>query len=144
MQGFPFLIVIIMLISFSLAPLFKAAQKQNQQQRPRGVPPRQVPPGETPAAEKSLQGSLSEGSSSYPVSAPSLTVTDHDDSIYRGSLNAVTGEGYDPCHDEQLSTLSAAEKTLPPPVTEQARLPFGWTGSDIVRGVVMSEILKRK
>lgn len=143
MQGFPFLIVIIMLISFSLAPLFKAGRKQNQQQ-PRGVPPRQVPPGETPAAEKPLQGSLPEGSSVYPVSAPSLSFRDHDDSIYLGSMNAVTGEGYDPCHEEQLSTLSAAEKTLPPPVTEQAHLPFGWTGSDIVRGVVMSEILKRK
>ena len=38
---------------------------------------------------------------------PTIKVTEHDDSVYQGSLYAETGEGYDPCHDEQLSSLSA-------------------------------------
>ncbi len=77
---------------------------------------------------------------------PSISVTGHDDSIYSGSLNAVTGEGYDPCHDEQMAGMDRVEQSSPPPRTAQphAGLPFGWTGSDMVRGIVMSEILKRK
>ena len=75
---------------------------------------------------------------------PTITVTEHDDSVYQGSMSADTGEGYDPCHDEQLAPLSAAQAAEP--VTEVAGpgLQLSWTGSDIVNGIVMSEILKRK
>ena len=76
---------------------------------------------------------------------PTITVTPRDDSVYRGSLNAETGEGYDPCHDDDLERLNAAEAApAAQPVSDTPALPFGWTGSDIVRGVVISEILKRK
>ena len=76
---------------------------------------------------------------------PTVSVTEHDDSIYQGSLNAVTGEGMDPCHDEGLTGLNSAE-TAPPahPVADVHSLPFGWNGSDMVRGIVVSEILNRK
>ena len=79
------------------------------------------------------------------VLQPTIHVTEHDDSIYRGSLNAVTGEGYDPCHEEQLSSLSAAQPSGFP-AQEEARpgLQLAWGGSDIVRGFVMGEILRRK
>ena len=73
--------------------------------------------------------------------------SDHISASYdQGSLNAVTGEGYDPCHDEQMAPLSAAEHrdSVPAPVQTQPGLPFGWAGSDMVKGIVMSEILKRK
>ena len=80
-----------------------------------------------------------------PRLRPTVSVTPHDDSIYRGSLNAETGEGFDPCHDEDLERLNAAEAApAVQPVSDVPALPFGWTGSDIVRGVVISEILKRK
>ena len=77
---------------------------------------------------------------------PSISVTDHDDSVYQGSLNAFTGEGYDPCHEEQLLPLTAAEESEPHPAAQKPRtgLPLGWTGNDVVRGIVMSEILNRK
>ena len=80
------------------------------------------------------------------VLRPTITVTEHDDSIYQGSMNAVTGEGYDPCHDEQLSSLplTGTADSTPPTADARPSLPFGWTGSDMVRGIVMSEILKRK
>lgn len=76
---------------------------------------------------------------------PTISVTPRDDSVYQGSLNAETGEGYDPCHDDDLERLNAAEAApVAQPVSDTPALPFGWTGSDIVRGVVISEILKRK
>ena len=78
------------------------------------------------------------------VMQPTITVTEHDDSIYSGSMNANTGEGYDPCHDEQLAPLSAAEAAEPVTETAGPGLQLSWTGSDIVNGIVMSEILKRK
>ena len=75
---------------------------------------------------------------------PTVSITEHNDSIYQGSMNAVTGEGYDPCHEEDLHGLNAAEQQAVPVIAETHSLPFGWTGSDMVRGVVISEILKRK
>ena len=67
-----------------------------------------------------------------------------DDSVYQGSMNAVTGEGYDPCHNEQLAPLTALE-TAPAAAEETVPgLRLSWTGSDVVRGLVMSEVLKRK
>ena len=59
-------------------------------------------------------------------------------------MNAVTGEGYDPCHDEQLAPLTLAETAVPAAETTEGGLQLSWTGNEIVRGIVMSEILKRK
>ena len=65
-----------------------------------------------------------------------------DDTLYMGSMNAVTGEGTDPCHEDQLADVM--------PVTEPAAeepsggLRLGWTGNEVVRGIVMSEVLKRR
>ena len=77
---------------------------------------------------------------------PSITLTGHDDSIYQGSLNAVTGEGYDPCHDEQMTglTLAGDEDFAPRAAQAKPGIPLGWTNNDVVRGIVMSEILNRK
>ena len=94
-----------------------------------------------------------EGTSSPPdesaaqPAGPRLTVTRPDASFYEGSLHAVTGEGEDPCHEEQFSLLNEAESgpdigSLSP---EAARpgLSLSFGGADVVRGIVMSEILKR-
>ena len=114
----------------------KTAEKLSRGARPGSKP---VPGSAGPAAQS---GSFSE---SAPRLRPTVSVTPHDDSIYQGSLNAETGEGFDPCHDEDLERLNAAEAApAVQPVTDEPALPFGWTGSDIVRGVVISEILKRK
>ena len=107
---------------------------QKQQKAPKAEAPKPAP---VPQPE--------EGSFFRPtVMQPTITVTEHDDSVYQGSMSADTGEGYDPCHDEQLAPLSAAQAAEP--VTEVAGpgLQLSWTGSDIVNGIVMSEILKRK
>ena len=65
-----------------------------------------------------------------------------DDTLYQGSLNAVTGEGTDPCHEEQLADMMPA----PEPAAEEVSggLGLSWTGNEVVRGIVMSEVLKRR
>lgn len=78
------------------------------------------------------------------VLQPTISVTEHDDSVYQGSMFAETGEGYDPCHDEQLAPLTAAESTIVAETPAEPGLQLSWAGSDVVRGIVMSEILTRK
>lgn len=76
---------------------------------------------------------------------PTISVTVNDDSVYQGSMNAYTGEGYDPCHEGDLKGLNRAESAPSArPAGDTHTLPFGWTGSDIVRGIVVSEILNRR
>ena len=57
-----------------------------------------------------------------------------------GSLGAVTTEGKDPCHEEQLTIVR-------PPVEEEASpaggLSFDWSGDSLVKAFVMQEVLNR-
>ncbi len=127
-------------------PLSKASRNAKQQkarasrQGVQPVPARNSVPGPAPAAPAPAENSFARPSSI----APTISVTEHDDSVYQGSMNAVTGEGCDPCHEEELGGLNAAAAAPVQAVSETHSLPFGWTGSDMVRGVVISEILKRK
>ena len=111
-----------------------AAQKQ------KAKAPKQKQPAAPASAEPDREGAAYRSA----VMRPTITVTEHDDSVYQGSMNVESGEGYDPCHDEQLSSLTAAEAVSPAAETTQPGLQLGWSGSDIVRGFVMSEILKRR
>ena len=106
-----------------------AAPKKPTLQRPAGVP---VP--------ETNEGSFFRST----VMQPTITITEHDDSVYQGSMNAETGEGYDPCHDEQMEPLTLAETAVPAAETEVPGLQLNWNGSEVVRGIVMSEILKRR
>ncbi len=106
-----------------------AAPKKPTLQRPAGVP---VP--------ETNEGSFFRST----VMQPTITITEHDDSVYQGSMNAETGEGYDPCHDEQMESLTLAETAVPAAETEVPGLQLNWNGSEVVRGIVMSEILKRR
>ena len=71
-------------------------------------------------------------------------MTEHDDSVYQGSLNAVTGEGYDPCHEEQMEPLTVLRDEVPAPAEPVPGLRLSFGGDEVIRGLVMSEILKRK
>ena len=136
------LAIVWLLIGLPLSKLNKAAKQQQTaksakpgaakapRQPEQAQPQKPAPAPEPPARETVLQ--------------PSITFTEHDDSVYQGSMNAYTGEGYDPCHDEQLAPLSRAESAVPAAETAEPGLQLGWTGSEVVRGFVMSEILKRR
>ena len=139
------LAIIWLLIGLPLSRLNKVAK---QQQAAKNAKSGAAKTGaKAPKTEPRLSGPAQpEVSPARPtVLQPTITFTEHDDSVYQGSLNAVTGEGFDPCHDEQLSPLSAAEReTVSAPGEEAPGLQLGWTGSDVVRGFVMSEILNRR
>ena len=132
------LAVIWLLIGLPLSRLNKAKQQQAgtaAKKAPQASPqeqaqPKSAPAPEPPAREKVLQ--------------PTITFTEHDDSVYQGSMGAVTGEGYDPCHDEQMASLSSAETAVPAEEAAVSGLQLSWTGNDVVRGFVMGEILNRK
>ena len=138
------LAIVWLLIGLPLSRLNKAAKKQQAA--------RTAKPGAAKSAAKEPQNQPKAGPADYTapeparptVLQPSITFTEHDDSVYRGSLNAVTGEGYDPCHDEQLAPLTLAETAIPAAEAAEPGLQLSWTGSEIVRGFVMSEILKRR
>ena len=139
------LAIIWLLIGLPLSRLNKVAK---QQQAAKNAKSGAAKTGaKAPKTEPRMSGPAQpEVSPARPtVLQPTITFTEHDDSVYQGSLNAVTGEGFDPCHDEQLSPLSAAEReTVSAPGEEAPGLQLGWTGSDVVRGFVMSEILNRR
>ena len=130
------LIVIYLLIAVVSRAAKKATQAQKAASRPahtdsgapKGAPENQAT---TEPRMRELQ--------------PTVRVTGRDDSVYQGSLNAFTGEGYDPCHEEQLAPLSLAETGTADHVSPATPgLQLSWTGSEIARGFVISEILKRK
>ena len=133
--------LIWLLIGLPLSKLNKAAKKQQ------AARPAQAKPQAKPSAQPQSQAPVSyaEPEPARPtVMQPSITFTEHDDSVYQGSMYAETGEGYDPCHDEQLAPLTLAETAAPAVETAEPGLRLSWTGSDVVHGFVMSEILNRK
>ena len=127
----------------SKAGKLNKAAKQQQRQQAAGAAKPQAAKASQPKQQKQ-PAPAPEPFVRDTVLRPSITVTEHDDSVYQGSMNAETGEGYDPCHDEQLAPLSAAETAIPAVETAEPGLRLSWNGSEVVRGFVMSEILKRK
>ena len=140
----PVLLIILFWIFVGIPiSIAKKASQQKKGTRPAAV--KQQPADEPEARPKAAQPETVQPER-LNILAPSIAPTEHDDSVYRGSLNADTGEGIDPCHDEQMAGLELAGEEDFAPRTAQAKsgIPLGWTGSDVVRGIVMSEILNRK
>ena len=144
----PILILAILwlVIGLPLSKLNKAAKQQQQRQKAAGAAKPEAAKASQPKQPKQQKqpAPAPEPFVRDTVLRPSIIVTEHDDSVYQGSMNAETGEGYDPCHDEQLAPLSAAETAIPAAEAAAPGLQLSWTGNDIVRGFVMSEILTRK
>ena len=142
-MGFP-PILILAIIWLLIAPILSAAKKQQAKNAKTGAAkqPGAKAPKKQPEPNSSTY--VTPEPARPTVMQPSITFTEHDDSVYQGSMNAVTGEGYDPCHNEQLAPLTAAETVLPAAEAEVPGLQLSWTGSDVVRGFVMSEILTRR
>ena len=149
MDAAPILILVFVWgLAGLLAKASKAAKQQQQQASRSGRPAVQRPGANAPkqaVLQPAPQPQPDEDSFYRPtVLQPTITVTEHDDSVYQGSMSAATGEGYDPCHDEQMAPLTAAEAASPEAEATIPGLQLRWNGSDIVQGIVMSEILKRK
>ena len=84
------------------------AKRAAGQKTPARRNPAQAPAETRPAAQELPPERLT-------TLTPSVSFSGHDDSVYQGSMNAVTGEGYDPCHDEQMAELTLAEIEEPAP-----------------------------
>ena len=131
---------ITLAILFFFGFLVKIARKKGEDSRKSGAPVRRGPEkadgGPVPAASK--PAAPAEPSMSAPREAASPMETP-----YIGSLGVGSMEGLDPCHSDPqpawTETRSGEEAPEPPSFQ-----PAGWTGSDIVRGFVFSEILRRK
>lgn len=136
MDAFVPLFLLLMIWIMIGVPLSVAKKATERQKKNAAAPPRQVQvPESPPLQEEPLQ-----------VLTPTVSPPRPDLPPYRGSLDADTGEGYDPCHDEQMASLTLAEQEEPPlhPQPASSGIPLGWTENDMVRGIVMSEILNRK
>lgn len=136
-----FLVVIFwIMIGVPIAVAKKAAEQKKAAAR--SAAPK-FPKAETPAP----QGPVPLQTDRLVPMAPTVTEPDHDDSVFAGSLGPMESEGFDPCHDEQLQDMEkvcvpGAEPSEAPPAAPGFSL--NWSGSNVVRGIVMSEILKRK
>ena len=137
----PVLFILALIWIFIGIPLSKLSKAKQQQAAKTAKPgpkvPRQNQPEAVPVSEPRPLARDT-------VLQPSISVTEHDDTVYQGSMYAETGEGFDPCHDEQLATLTFAETAAPAAAPAEPGLQLSWTGNEIVRGFVMSEILRRK
>ena len=127
----------LIIIYFFIALIVKAAKKASS------ASPKAPGAPAAPAAPKASAPQPAEQPQIRELQ-PTVRPYNHDDSLYRGSLNAVTGEGYDPCHEEQLAPLTYLETAEPVQTAAPPALQLNWTGDEIVRGLVISEILKRK
>lgn len=135
-------ILILAIIWLLIAPILSAAKKQQAKNAKSGAAKQSG--AKAPRQQPETNSTYVSHEARPTVMQPSITFSEHDDSVYQGSMNAVTGEGYDPCHDEQLAPLTQAE-TAPVPAAEAAPgLQLSFTGNEVVRGFVMSEILTRK
>ena len=142
MEEFAPLLLLLFFWIFIGVPVSIAKKAAGRKNPARPVRPAEPAEGESSAAPKpAIPERL------RPL-RPTVVEPDHDDSVFTGSLGALSTEGYDPCHDEQMRALEPVCKPGKPqelPAPEpRSGLPLGWTGSDVVRGVVMSEILNRK
>ena len=134
-----FPLIALFLIYTAIAAMSKTAKKASGA-RKSASPARSAAPADTVPEEAPVPETATPH---FREMQPTIRLSDHDDSVYMGSLNAVTGEGYDPCHDEQLKPLTQAE-TIEPASATASGLQLHWSGDEIVRGFVVSEIMKRK
>ena len=137
-------LLILAIIWLLIAPILSAAKKQQAKNAKAGAAKQSGARAPKKQPETGNSTHVMPEPARPTVMQPSITFTEHDDSVYQGSMNAVTGEGYDPCHDEQLAPLTRAE--IAPAAAPEAApgLQLSFTGNEIVRGFVMSEILTRK
>ena len=135
-------ILILAIIWLLIAPILSAAKKQQAKNAKSGAAKQSG--AKAPKQQPETNSTYVAHEARPTVMQPSITFTEHDDSVYQGSMNAITGEGFDPCHDEQLAPLTQAETAVPAAAEGTPGLQLSFTGNEVVRGFVMSEILTRK
>lgn len=149
-------IVVILLIVALVSSLSKNKKQQNgkAEQRARQQAAQQRTVQQRAAQQRAAQHQaanaqmLREEPAERHVMQPTISVTPHTDDMFEGSMYMESLEGEDPCHDHELQpevkpceVSPLAESAQPAPAAGGLRL--NWTGDDMVRAFVMSEILTR-
>ncbi len=137
----PLVFVLFLYLIIGLSRAKKAGQRQTPP-RPGTDARAPQPPaaGQKPVAEQRPAGPAPSGPSPVSELRP-----EHEEGTGWGSLDVETGEGEDPCHEEQLAgmaSLQAAESAAANPAELPAQPLL--TGNDLVRGFIIGEILRRK
>ena len=138
----PLLPILLVWLCFGL--LFRklqSAAKKAQPANKKAVSPKPDSPAEKKPSAPVPDSSLASMQGSLPI-AERLSQP------YLGSLGVETGEGEDPCHEEQFQNLDRLRAVSALQDEDDDRRPEGlnlsWAGNDIVRGFVYGEILNRK
>lgn len=96
---------------------------------------------------KRLKQKLISVKETQTTAEPSLKEPDHDDSVFVGSLGDIHDEGFDPCHEEQISSMEILCKPDNQQNIEEEidqYTGFHLTPNDIVNGFIVSEIINNK
>ena len=123
--------------------------KKKGQKRQSAVPPLTAQPINTnarPVTQQPLQPMAAQPPKPAPtVAAPRVhthLAPDCDRDEPSGSMDFVSTEGVDPCHDDALP-----DRHEPRPIDavaqEKPGLTLNWTGDALVRSVIMQEVLTR-
>lgn len=161
---FPFIFVVIALISFLTTAAKKAGKKADAHPfgaspvKAKHAAPKQPHPyaPEQPTVAPALSASDVPGQVIVPTVAPALSVGDVPGQVIvptvhahvepdcdthdaPGSLGKTSKEGKDPCHEEQLTHA----RTIEEPAPEQGGLTFNWSGDNMMKAVIMQEVLTR-
>ncbi len=145
---FVIFLILYLCVFLPISMAKKAAEKQKQaaaskKSTPEKKAPEKNSPGQEPG--KPPAGSGIPGWKAPQPEQEGASLWEHDHSPYVGSLNVASEEGNDPCHEEQLQ--SSFPSTASGPAPEAAPVPglqLNWTADEIVRGLVVSEVLNRK
>ena len=141
-------ILILAIIWLLIAPILSAAKKQQAKNAKSGAAKQSGARAPKKQPETGNSTHVTPEPARPTVMQPSITFTEHDDSVYQGSMNAITGEGFDPCHDYMLDdpVLPVCEDLdrSVPAESAPAALPLSFTKDSMVNAVVMSEILNRR
>ena len=153
-------------VVFIVVTLTNALSGKNRkgQKKATGVPPVTAKPVTKPAQAKSFQDWINDVSTVQETPAvpaqpdalpmaqapaapleprvhPHLSLDcDLDDPV--GSMDFISTEGYDPCHDDELPDRSAPRSELPA-LQEQPGLALEWNSDALVKSVIMQEVLTR-
>lgn len=142
----PFVFVVIALISSITSAKQKAAKKAAAHPfgaspvKPKPAAPKQPHP--YAPARPTVAPAISASDVPGQVIVPTVHAhvePDCDTHDAPGSLGVTSGEGKDPCHEEQLTHA----RTFEEPAPEQGGLVFNWSGDHMMKAVIMQEVLTR-
>lgn len=147
---------VILVIFAVISSLSKAAQRKNGKAQQRVRLQRAQQAAEARAAKPAKAASPAPAAQSvreHQTLQPTVSVTPHTEETFLGSLGEDSLEGVDPCHEDELAPAEYPCKASPEnskgasaraqAAAQPSGLNLRWSGDEMLRAVVMSEILTR-